>query len=190
MYTTLRSPPPTETWPTTNGWAYTWSSTGSANTAPNCCTLTLLVVNAVSFSFQPDRVLSLCCVRTATDWGFGALLCVRSSLQVASNRSTSGRGSLRLIMSNPQQVYRRIQEECPPSHDRPTERCVAAHRSAEERAHTDSSRRWANRVHHDEIRIAGGKDCPVHFDRLSNQPPSGGSTATGGCVKRQKIEPA
>src|SRR5216683_5089762 len=124
MYTSLREPPPTETWPTTNGWAYTWSSTGSANTAPNCCTLTLLVVNAVSFSFQPDRVLSLCCVRTATDWRFGALLCVRSSLQVASNRSTSGRGSLRLIMSNPQQVYRRIQEECPPSHDRPTDRAL------------------------------------------------------------------
>src|SRR5258707_3327883 len=108
MYTTLCSPPPTETWPTTNGWAYSWSSTGSVNTAPNCCTLTLLVVNAVSLSFQPDRVLSLCCVNTATDWGFGALLCVRLSLQVASNTSTSGRGSLRLTMSNPQHGYRRM----------------------------------------------------------------------------------
>src|SRR6267143_679321 len=115
MYTSLWSPPPTETWPTTNGWAYTWSSTGSVNTAPNCCTLTLPVVNAVSLSFQPDRVLSLCCVSTATDWGFGALLCVRLSLQVASSRRTSGRGSLRLTMSNPRQVYRRMQEECPPS---------------------------------------------------------------------------
>src|SRR6267143_992527 len=118
MYTTLCSPPPTETWPTTNGWAYTWSSTGSVNTAPNCCTLTLPVVNAVSLSFQPDRVLSLCCVSTATDWGFGGLVFVSDSLQVESNRRTSGRGSVRFAMSHPQQVYRRMHEECPPSHDR------------------------------------------------------------------------
>src|SRR5712671_2549668 len=98
MYTTLCSPPPTETWPTTNGWAYSWSSTGSVNTAPNCCTLTLLVVNAVSLSFQPDRVLSLCCVSTATDWGIVARLSVRISLQVASNRRTSGRASVRFVM--------------------------------------------------------------------------------------------
>src|SRR5712692_4949141 len=98
MYTTLREPPPTETWPTTNGWAYTWSSTVSVKTAPNCCTLTLLVVNAVSLSFQPDRALSLCCVSTATDWGFVALLSVRFSLQVASKRRTSGRASVRFAM--------------------------------------------------------------------------------------------
>src|SRR5713101_6570153 len=98
MYTTLRSPPPTETWPTTNGWAYTWSSTGSVNTAPNCCTLTLLVVNAISLSFQPDRVLSLCCVSTATDWRMVARLSVRVSLQVASNRRTSGRASVRFVV--------------------------------------------------------------------------------------------
>src|SRR6267378_8519611 len=107
MYTTLWSPPPTETWPTTNGWAYTWSSTGSVNNAPNCRTLTLLVVNAVSLSFQPDRVLSLCCVSTATDWGFVARLDVRLSLQLASNSRTSGRDSLRFGMSNPQQVTER-----------------------------------------------------------------------------------
>src|SRR5712691_3648351 len=106
MYTTLWEPPPTETWPTTNGCAYTWSSTGSVNTAPNCCTLTLLVVNAVSLSFQPDRVLSLCCVSTATDWGIGALVSVRPSLQLASDRRTSGSDSWRLAMSNSQQVYR------------------------------------------------------------------------------------
>src|SRR5205814_9529827 len=64
---------------------------GRVNTAPNCCTLTLLVVNAVSLSFQPDRVLSLCWVSTATDWGFGALLSVRVSLQAASSSRTSGR---------------------------------------------------------------------------------------------------
>src|SRR5919109_295396 len=86
------------TWPTTNGWAYTWSSTVSANTAPNCCTLTLPVVNAVSLSFHPERVLSLCCVNTLTDWGFGAIVSVGLSLQVASTRNASGSGSLRLTM--------------------------------------------------------------------------------------------
>src|SRR5438105_950642 len=74
------------------------------NTAPNCCTLTLLVVNAVSLSFQPDRVLSLCCVSTATDWGFGALLSVRLSLQAASSRRTSGRDRLRCAMRTLLQV--------------------------------------------------------------------------------------
>src|SRR4029077_3164411 len=86
------------------GWAYTWSSTGSVNTAPNCRTLTLLVVNAVSLAFQPDRVLSLCCVSTATDWGFGGPVFVRVSLQVTSSRRRSGRGSVRFAMSHPQQV--------------------------------------------------------------------------------------
>src|SRR5437879_3319882 len=107
-----------ETWPTTNGCAYTWSSTRSVNTAPNCCTLTLPVVNAVSLSFQPDRVLSLCCVSTATDCGFVGLLFVGVSVQVASSSRRSGRGSVRFAMSHPQQVDRRMHEECPPSHDR------------------------------------------------------------------------
>src|SRR6266571_9226811 len=87
-----------KTWPTTNGWAYTSPSTVSVNTLPNCWTLTLLVVNAVSLSFQPDLVLSLCCVRTDTDWGFVVLGAVGFSLHVASNTRTSGSGSLRLTM--------------------------------------------------------------------------------------------
>jgi hypothetical protein len=37
--------------------------------------------------------------------------------------------------------------------------------------------------------MAGGKDGPVHFDRLSNQPPSGGCTAPGRGLKPQKIQP-
>src|SRR5467141_4051541 len=109
MYTTLWSPPPTETWPTTNGWAYTWSSTGSVNTAPNCCRLTLVVVNAVSLSFQPDRLLSLCCVSTDADCGFGTgfvpLAGAELSLQVVSNRKKNDRGSLCSAMSDPQKVY-------------------------------------------------------------------------------------
>src|SRR5437667_542652 len=98
-------------WPTTNGWPYSSPSTVSVNTLPNCWTLTLLVVNAVSLSFQPDLVLSLCCVSTDTDWGFVVLGAVGFSLHVASKRRASGRGSLRLTMGNPQQVYRRMQEE-------------------------------------------------------------------------------
>src|SRR6266545_2723943 len=86
-----------KTWPTTNGWAYIWSSTVSVNTLPNCCTLTLLVVNAVSLSFQPDLVLSLCCVSTETDWGLVVLGFVGVSVHVASNRRASGSGSWRLI---------------------------------------------------------------------------------------------
>src|SRR6266513_2684615 len=97
-----------ETWPTTNGCAYTWSSTRSVNTAPNRCTVTLLVVNAVSLAFQPDRVLSLCCVSTLTDWGCGAIVSVGFSLQVASNSSASGRGSVRFTMGNPQQFWRQM----------------------------------------------------------------------------------
>src|SRR3989442_6139657 len=119
LNTTLGAPPPPpEIWPTTTGCAYTWSSTRSVNTAQNCCTLTLLVVNAFSLSFEPDRVLWLCCVSTATDWGFVGRLFVRVSVQVASSRRRSGRGSVRFAMSHPQQVYRRMHEECPPSHDR------------------------------------------------------------------------
>src|SRR3979490_20749 len=95
--------------PTTNGWAYSWSSTVSVNTLPNCCTLTLLVVNAVSLSFQPDLVLSLCCVSTDGEWGFVVFVPAGFSLHVASNSRTSGRGSRRLTMSNPQQVYGRMQ---------------------------------------------------------------------------------
>src|SRR5258707_4776855 len=90
------------TWPTTRGWAYTSPSTGIVNTLPNCWTLTLLVVNAVSLSFQPARVLSLCCVSTDTDWGFGGPTSVGLSVQVASNTRTSGTGSLRLTMGNSQ----------------------------------------------------------------------------------------
>src|SRR5258708_2244020 len=86
-------------WPTTNGWAYTSPSTGSVNSLPNCCTLTLLVVNAASLSFQPARVLSLWCVSTDTDWGFGGPTSVGLSLQVASNTRTSGRASLCLTMN-------------------------------------------------------------------------------------------
>src|SRR5258706_2277667 len=89
-------------WPTTRGWAYTSPSTGTVNSLPNCCTLTLLVVNAASFSFQPARVLSLCCVSTDTDWGFGGLGAVELSLHVASTSRASGRGSLRLSMSVPE----------------------------------------------------------------------------------------
>src|SRR5438876_3440962 len=87
-----------KTWPTTNGWPYTSPSTVSVNTLPNCCTLTLVVVNAVSLSFQPDLVLSLCCVSTDMDWGFVVLGAVGFSLHVASKRRASGRGSLRLTM--------------------------------------------------------------------------------------------
>src|SRR5437667_3868155 len=96
-------------WPTTNGWPYSSPSTVSVNTLPNCWTLTLLVVNAVSLSFQPDLVLSLCCVSTDTDWGFVVLGAVGFSLHVASKRRPSGSGSLRLTMGNSQRVYRRLQ---------------------------------------------------------------------------------
>src|ERR1700719_3520571 len=94
-----------ETWPTTSGWAYTWSSTGSVNTSPNCWTLTLAVVNAVSLSFQPDRLLSLCCVSTDTGCGVGGGFVTPAgaelSLHVPSNRNTSDRGSLRFAMGVP-----------------------------------------------------------------------------------------
>src|ERR1700719_677325 len=98
-----------KTWPTTSGWAYTWSSTGSVNTAPNWRTLTLVVVNAVSLAFQPDRLLSLCCVSTDVDCGIGfgfvPLAGAELSLQVVSNRKTNDRDSLRLAMSDPRQVH-------------------------------------------------------------------------------------
>src|SRR5260370_33238614 len=83
-------------WPATNGWAYTSPSTGSVNSLPNCCTLTLLVVNAASLSFQPARVLSLWCVSTDTDWGFGGPTSRGLSLPGASNTTTGGRGRLAL----------------------------------------------------------------------------------------------
>ena len=77
--------------PTTSGWAYTSPSTVSVNTFPNCCTLTLLVVSAVSWSFQPARVLLLCCVSTDTDWGFVVPGSVTFSVQVVSNRTAEPR---------------------------------------------------------------------------------------------------
>ena len=59
-------------------------------------------VSAVSLSFQPDRLLSLCCVSTDTDCGFGGGFVppvgAELSLQVPSNRKTSDRGSLRRAM--------------------------------------------------------------------------------------------
>src|SRR5437764_3551350 len=83
------------TCPATSGCAYTWSSTGTENTAPNCWTLTLAVVSAASLSFRPERVLSLCCVSTETDCagggggGFVPSLGAWLSLQLASNRKPS-----------------------------------------------------------------------------------------------------
>src|SRR6185312_14704924 len=88
------------TWPTTSGWAYTWSSTGTVNTMPNWPGLTLVVVNAVSLLFQPDRLLSLCCVSTDTVCEFGGFRSPGGvlSLQVPSSRKTSDSGSFGLFM--------------------------------------------------------------------------------------------
>src|SRR5258705_7638245 len=89
------------TLPATSGWAYTWSSTESVNTTPNCRLLTLPVVNAVSLLFHPDRLLSLCCVSTDVVCGFGGFVSLGGatlSLHVPSNRRTSNRGSLRLVI--------------------------------------------------------------------------------------------
>src|SRR2546430_15369323 len=63
------------------------------NSAPNCCTVTLLVVNAVSLAFQPALVLSLCWVSTDTVCGFGGRVFVVGSEQVVSSTSTNSRGS-------------------------------------------------------------------------------------------------
>src|SRR6266404_3603101 len=58
---------------------------------PNCCTLTLLVVSAVSWSFKPARVLSLWFVSTDTDWGFVVPGSVTFSVQVVTNRTAMPR---------------------------------------------------------------------------------------------------
>src|SRR5205814_10552490 len=100
-YTTLWLPPPIERWPMTSGWAYTSPSTGSVNTLPNCCTLTLLVVNAVSVSFQPALVLSLCCVKTDTARRFVVLGFVGLSWHEARTWRTSRCGGRRLTLDVP-----------------------------------------------------------------------------------------
>src|SRR6266508_3777648 len=107
-----------KTWPTTNGCAYVWSSTVSVNTLPNCCTLTLLVVNAVSLSFQPDLVLSLCCVSTDTDCGFGGPTSVGFSLHVASNSKTNTRVSLRSTIDGAPE-FLTTSANTPPDRSRP-----------------------------------------------------------------------
>jgi hypothetical protein len=75
----------------------------------------LLVVNAVSLAFQPSRLLSLCCVRTETDCGFGsgffAMGGAELSLQVVSKRKANDRSSLRRAMTDPKQVHC-VKHEC------------------------------------------------------------------------------
>ena len=77
------------------------------NSAPNRCTLTLVVVNAVSLSFQLTGVVVVLCEhRHGLGFGVGsvpggALL----SRQATSNRTTSDNGSVRLAMSDPRPVH-------------------------------------------------------------------------------------
>src|SRR5450756_542590 len=114
--------------------------------------LTLVVVNAVSLSFQPDRLLSLCCVSTDTDWGFGfgfvPLAGATLSLQVASNRKTSDRGSLRLAMSDPQQVHcgTRMSIARTAWHRRAEVRCDRAAGELTSRPHGEQARNRVSRA--------------------------------------------
>src|SRR3954451_14878835 len=59
---TLCACPLIERLPTTNGWEYIWSSTGSVMRRPKCVVFTFVVFSSVSLLFHPVLKLSPCWV--------------------------------------------------------------------------------------------------------------------------------